>query len=380
MATKHMRSSAHTRTRRPLGTAPSPRVARARTHRARRERRTRSPLPKLILVLVALVLVGVGGCQAWQRLFPPEEVGDVTPGQVVTVTIPDGSGTQDIADILFEGGIIAKRSDFTGEVKRQDAGASMKSGTYDIVTGANVADIVRLLVSGPNSNAKKLTVPEGLTVSQTATAVQTALGISTDDFLAQAKASNYVDDYPFLSSAQNDSLEGFLYPKTYDLSATDGSADAVIRAMLDQYRSEVMSLDLASAETGIESAYGITMSDYDIINMASIIEKEAHSDDDRPKMASVMCNRMKAGMRLQSDVTIMYVTGREPTKDDLASQSPYNTYVSQGLPPTPICSPSMASIKAAMAPASTNYLYWYWNGSETVFSETFEQHQQAQGS
>lgn len=141
-----------------------------------------------------------------------------------------------------------------------------------------------------------------------------------------------------------------------------------------------MSLDLASAETGIESAYGITMSDYDIINMASIIEKEAHSDDDRPKMASVMCNRMKAGMRLQSDVTIMYVTGREPTKDDLASQSPYNTYVSQGLPPTPICSPSMASIKAAMAPASTNYLYWYWNGSETVFSETFEQHQQAQGS
>ncbi|MFC2706475.1 MAG: endolytic transglycosylase MltG [Olsenella profusa] len=363
-----------------MGTAPSPRVARARTHRARRERRTRSPLPKLILVLVALALVGVGGCQAWQRLFPPEEVGDVTPGQVVTVTIPDGSGTQDIADILFEGGIIAKRSDFTGEVKRQDAGASMKSGTYDIVTGANVADIVRLLVSGPNSNAKKLTVPEGLTVSQTATAVQTALGISTDDFLAQAKASNYVDDYPFLSSAQNDSLEGFLYPKTYDLSATDGSADAVIRAMLDQYRSEVMSLDLASAETGIESAYGITMSDYDIINMASIIEKEAHSDDDRPKMASVMCNRMKAGMRLQSDVTIMYVTGREPTKDDLASQSPYNTYVSQGLPPTPICSPSMASIKAAMAPASTNYLYWYWNGSETVFSETFEQHQQAQGS
>ncbi|WP_307390519.1 endolytic transglycosylase MltG [Olsenella profusa] len=355
-------------------------MARARTHRARRERSTRSPLPKLILVLVALVLVGVGGCQAWQRLFPPEEVGDVTPGQVVTVTIPDGSGTQDIANILFEGGIIAKRSDFTGEVKRQDAGASMKSGTYDIVTGANVADIVRLLVSGPNSNAKKLTVPEGLTVSQTATAVQTALGISTDDFLAQAKASNYVDDYPFLSSAQNDSLEGFLYPKTYDLSATDGSADAVIRAMLDQYRSEVMSLDLASAETGIESAYGITMSDYDIINMASIIEKEAHSDDDRPKMASVMCNRMKAGMRLQSDVTIMYVTGREPTKDDLASQSPYNTYVSQGLPPTPICSPSMASIKAAMAPASTNYLYWYWNGSETVFSETFEQHQQAQGS
>lgn len=376
MATKHMSHSAHARTRRPAGAAPSPRVTRARSHRARRQRSQKSPVPKVILVLVVLALVGFGGHALWQRVFPPEEVATITSGQVVTVTIPDGSSTQDIADILFDNGIIAKRSDFTNEVKQQNAAASMKSGTYDIVTGANVADIVRLLVAGPNSSAKRLTVPEGYTVSQIATAVQTTLGISSDDFLAQAKASNYVSDYPFLAAAQNDSLEGFLYPKTYDLSTTDGSADAAIRAMLDQYQSEVASLDFAGAEATIKGSYGITVSDYDILNLASIIEKEAHSDDDRAKIASVMYNRLKVGMPLQSDATLIYVTGREPTADDLKQQNPYNTRINKGFPPTPICSPSMASIKAAMAPATTNYYYFYWTGSETAFSETYEQHQQ----
>lgn len=240
--------------------------------------------------------------------------------------------------------------------------------------------MIAQLIEGPNTTDNQLTIPEGLTVAQTAARVQDALGISSDDFLAQAKASNYVDDYPFLADAQDDSLEGFLCPKTYDFSGKDVTADTVIRAMLDQYEAEVASLDFATAEASIKSTYGVDMSDYDIIVMASIIEREAVTADDRPLVSSVFYNRLAAGMDLQSDATMAYVTGGEVTADDLKTESPYNTYLNAGLTPTPICSPSLASIQAALSPASTDYYYFYIveDGTRSVhaFSETYEQHQQ----
>ena len=141
------------------------------------------------------------------------------------------------------------------------------------------------------------------------------------------------------------------------------------------------SLDFASAEATIKSQYGVTMSDYDIIKLASIIEREAISEDDRGKVASVFYNRLKAGMPLQSDATMSYVTGGEVTADDLKTQSPYNTYLNKGLPPTPICTPSLASIKAALAPDTTDYMYFLiiekGDYSNHTFSTTYEDHQKA---
>lgn len=336
-------------------------------------------------IIAAVFIVGglvAGGLYGWYRLgFPMPDDTAIETGQEVIVTIPDGAGGAQIAQLLVEKGVLATTSDFLKEVQSQDAGSSMKSGTYRFVTGGNTKEVVHQLVLGPNSAEHQFTIIEGLTVAKTAAVVEGALGISADSFIAQAKASFYVNDYPFLAEATNDSLEGFLYPKTYDLGGKEATADAVIRLMLDQYQTEVASLDLAGAEADLHDAYGVTLTNYDLIKVASIIEREAVTEEDRPLVSSVIYNRLRDGMNLQSDATMGYVTGGEVTAADLQVESPYNTYLHNGLTPTPICNPSLAAINAAMRPASTDYFYFliienndYSNHS---FSETYEQHQQA---
>ncbi|MCI6681511.1 MAG: endolytic transglycosylase MltG [Parafannyhessea umbonata] len=343
----------------------------------------RGKLKFLPFVLVAVAVVAAIGFVVVPRFLGAGHEGKtVEAGKTVTVNIPEGSGGSAIAQKLYDAGVISDKEAFATEVKRQEADSKLKSGTYVFVTGGDVAEVVSRLVTGPNSNKGTVTVAEGLTVKKTAKVVSESLGISTEDFLAQAKASNYSAQYAFLANAQNDSLEGFLYPTKYDFgSEKNVTADTVIKAMLDKYQSEVASLDFASAEATIKSQYGVTMSDYDIIKLASIIEREAISEDDRGKVASVFYNRLKAGMPLQSDATMSYVTGGEVTADDLKTQSPYNTYLNKGLPPTPICTPSLASIKAALAPDTTDYMYFLiiekGDYSNHTFSTTYEDHQKA---
>lgn len=342
-------------------------------------RRSWLPLAGIALVLLALSLVVF----VLPRLGREQDSASsgVSQGDYVSVTIPEGSGANAIAKILLEAGVIDDKKVFLEEVDSQRAESNMKPGTYKLMAGGNISGIVRQLCEGPNSDEGRLTVAEGLTVAKTAEAVQKQLGISSDEFLAQAKASNYVDDYPFLSEAQDDSLEGFLYPKTYDFSGKDVSADSVIRAMLDQYEAEVHSLNMSDAAASLSSSYGVTVSDYDVLKVASIIEREAVTSDDRPLVSSVIYNRLKADMSLQSDATMGYVTGGDVTADDLKVDSPYNTYLHKGLTPTPICSPSLDSIQAALAPSPTNYYYFLIieNGSYSnhTFSETYDQHQEA---
>ena len=290
----------------------------------------------------------------------------------VEVVIDDGSGANAVAAKLKDAGVIASTDEFLLQVQKQKADSQIKSGAYVFTVGQDLDSIISQLVSGPNSTTGRLAVPEGLTVPQTAQLVSEALSVSSDDFTAQAKASNYVADYPFLADAANDSLEGFLCPKTYDFSGrSDVTADVVIRAMLDQYQADVATLDFASGEALIADRYGITMSDYDVIKL------EAVTDGQRPKVASVFLNRLKAGMALQSDATMMYVTGGEVTADDLKTESPYNTYLNNGLTPTPICTPSVDSIKAVLSPDDTDYLYFYITQTDEWFSSTYDEHLQA---
>ncbi|WP_058269990.1 endolytic transglycosylase MltG [Olsenella massiliensis] len=361
-------------------TRPARRVRRTQGRRphdggSRRRGSRLAPVVTLLLLLVVGAGVLIGVRHVLQG--PPQPTGLQNAGQTVSVTIPSGASTADIARILCDAGVIADEASFKRAVSDQNAGTTMKSGDYDLVAGADVASIVAQLVQGPNSTAKRLAIAEGLTVRKTAEVVQASLGIPADDFLAQAKASRYASDYPFLSSAQDDSLEGYLYPKTYDFGGTTPTADSVIRAMLDQYASEVGSLDFAAAESQLAARYGVTVSDYDVIRLASIIEREALTDDDRTKIASVMYNRLRQGMYLQSDATMGYVTDGPVTAEVLKRESLYNTYLHPGFPPTPICAPSLASIKAALSPDDTNYLYFWITDSEHVFSETYEQHQKA---
>ena len=364
------------------GVAPATRSS-YNTHARRGAQKKSSPVPMIIgavVAVLALAAIAFFVVPAVKGFFAGEDT-KVAAGQQVTITIPEGASGDTIASILSENHIVENPKDYYAAVKKLNADMSLKPGTYSFTTLMDATKVVQQLMEGPNAGSDALTIPEGLTVDQVADRVAAAYdSISKEDFLNQAKASNYVKDYGFLEGAANDSLEGFLFPKTYSLGK-DPSADDVIRAMLDQFNAEYKSLDFAGCEAKIKERYGVEMSDYDIVNLASIVEREGLNADQRAHVASVFYNRLAGkldGLRyLNSDATMMYVTGGEVTADDLQSDSPYNTYKHEGLPPTPICSPSLEALKATLEPTDSDDLYFYITQDEEYFSKTYEEHQQS---
>lgn len=344
----------------------------------RSENRRVKPYVMAALAVVALLVV-IATVMAYlnSRSQDNAQTASITAGEHIKVTIPSGANAARIAQLLVQERVISDGKAFLSAIQKQDVASKIKSGTYELVAGSDYQQLIDRLIQGPNSSENALVVPEGFTVDKLADLVSQQFGISRDDFLAQAKASNYVDEFPFLKDAQNDSLEGFLWPKTYDFSSTTPTSDAIIKLMLTQYKTETTNLDFEGARQNIKQQYGVTMSNYDFIKLASIIEKEALIDEDRPLIASVMFNRLKADMPLQSDATMGYVTKGKVTPQDLKSDSPYNTQNKKGFPPTPICSPGIASLSAAMMPATTDNYYFWITKDEHKFSKTYDEHLQA---
>ena len=297
-------------------------------------------------------------------------------GTPTTLTVPDGATTTDIAQMLYDGGLIEDTGAFTAVVQQQGADAALKPGTYDLVGGTSLEDLVATLHAGPKVTS--FTIPEGYTIDRMAQAVEEAYGgsITADQFRQAAHdADAYAQDFPFVKEAYEKSLEGFLFPKTYPIEEGD-TAESVVRKMLSQYQQETASLDFSKAEqAGLGS--------YDALILASVVEREA-AEDNRATVASVFYNRLNINMPLQSDATIAYLVNRDPTPEDLDTESPYNTYLNYGLPAGPICSPSLASLEAVCNPETTDYLYFYFWPDESgvmqyAFSQTYEEHQNAIG-
>lgn len=342
-----------------------------------------SPVPVVIGVLIAIAVVAGAALFLFPRIFGGDSA-NIEAGQQVSVTIPEGSSSDAIATILVDNHIIADSGEYYAAVKKLNAEMSLKPGDYQFETLQDPLSVVKQLVAGPNLEGVKLTVPEGKTVEQTAQLVEDAYGISADEFISQAKASAYAGDYPFLADAGNDSLEGFLYPKTYTFAGTP-TADEVIRAMLDQYQLDVVdAFDFDAGRAAISATYGIELSDYELLTLASIVEREGLNADQRAHVASVFLNRLAgkgdfAGRPyLQSDATLMYETGGAVTAEDIQGiDSPYNSYQNAGLPPTPICSPSSEAILATLEPTDSDDLYFYITQDEEYFSQTYDEHMQS---
>ena len=342
-----------------------------------------SPVPVVIGVLIAIAVVAGAALFLFPRIFGGDSA-NIEAGQQVSITIPEGSSGDAIATILVENHIITDSGEYYAAVKKLNAEMSLKPGDYQFETLQDPLSVVKQLVAGPNLEGVKLTVPEGKTVEQTAQLVEDAYGISADEFISQAKASAYAGDYPFLADAGNDSLEGFLYPKTYTFAGTP-TADEVIRAMLDQYQLDVFdAFDFDAGRAAISATYGIELSDYELLTLASIVECEGLNADQRAHVASVFLNRLAgkgdfAGRPyLQSDATLMYETGGAVTAEDIQGiDSPYNSYQNAGLPPTPICSPSSEAILATLEPTDSDDLYFYITQDEEYFSQTYDEHMQS---
>lgn len=309
-------------------------------------------IPIIIVVVAAFVAAGF----ALSSMLAEGEP-DVEAGLPVTVVIPEGSSTNAIATILKESQVIGSSQDFIDEVQKRGVEQLLMPGTYELETRMDFGTLIDTLVAGPTDNGGgNLTIPEGLTVEQTAEVVEASLDISKDDFIKHAyAASDYVGDYPFLEGVYNNSLEGFLYPKTYNVPE-GASADEVIRLLLDQFAKETSELNLSYAEAS-------NMNLFNIVTIASLIEKETASSEERPLVSSVIYNRLRNGMMLQIDATVVYALGADYdggllSYENLEIDSPYNTYKTTELPAGPICSPSIESLEAAAHPAETDYLYY----------------------
>ena len=324
------------------------------------KRKDKSHKRAIIITLVVLVVIAAAGIFAYQTFFG-DKTGEVKQGAEIEVVIPAGSSTDKIASILVDDGVIPSAKAFTERVKQLDQAASLQSGSYLMIGGDDLDKIIKMLASG--QTGRQLVIPEGFNLRQIADKVEATCGIDAEEFYAQTqKASDYVAEYPFLEGVYNNSMEGFLYPDTYrvNLSATP---DDIIRMMLDQFAAQIATVDMSYA-----ASKNLTL--YDVVTMASMVEKEYQAESDKAPIAAVFYNRLQKGITLGSDVTTYYAVGKDMTEEltvsDLASDSPYNTRNPNhyGLPAGPICNPSVSTIQAAANPAQVDYLYFFFSNRE----------------
>lgn len=269
-----------------------------------------------------------------------------------------------VATTLKNAGIIEYKWLFKLFCSFCDAETKMDPGTYDVSTKQDYYALVSSMHFGSDTQEiTRVTFPEGFTMEQIFTLLEEN-NICRMEELYDA-AANYDFDYWFLEDMElgdASRLEGYLFPDTYDFYQGEEAAVAISR-FLNNMNNKL-------TEDIQDLAYDQDVSIREAIIIASLIEKEAGAEDDRATMASVIYNRLHDGWKLQLDSTVNYVLGTSTfdlTYDNLEVDDPYNTYVYEGLPPGPICNPGLASIKAAVDPADTNYWFWYAYDGETKF-------------
>jgi peptidoglycan lytic transglycosylase G len=337
-------------------------MARARRERVTRTRRT--AIVVIALIVVPLLVLASGAIWFWWQLNPPGG-----PGAKVELQIVQGWGVPRIGDELAHAGVIDSSLVFN-IYSRLNGDTKFKPGTYELKKHMGVSAAVKALKAGPRVDYTKLTIPPGLWLKEVAQRVGKMPGKQASAFL-QASQNNAVRS-PFEPDGI-DSLEGLLWPDTYKVSAEEDEIE-ILKTMEATFETKAGALGLAQANV---QGHG----PYDIIKIASLIESEAKTAADRPLIASVIYNRLAQGMKLQIDATLIYARGdpknRRLSDADKAIVSPYNTYKIDGLPPTPIAAVSEASLRAALAPAQSDFLYYVVidKAGNHAFARTLAEHE-----
>jgi UPF0755 protein len=303
-----------------------------------------------VLVLAAAVAGWFGWSWVQDQIDPPG-----AQGEEVLVEVPDGTSTSGIGKAMADAGVITNASVWDWYTKLRDVG-SFQAGTYRLHLNSSFDEAIADLEEDPlPPNSRLVTVPEGMTLNQViARLVDPAEGVpgfTTEGFQA-ALADPTVRST--VLPADQASLEGTFFPETY--SVEDGDTELVfVKRMVSELDATLTELDIANR------AAQVGRSPYEVMVIASLIEEESGVDADRAKIARVIYNRLAAGEVLGIDATSCYEKGEIPctlTESDLAADTPYNTRIRAGLPPTPIASPGRASIEAALAPADGPWLYY----------------------
>jgi UPF0755 protein len=294
------------------------------------------------------------------------------PSEVITFEVKTGETAKDIAQNLEDQGLIRADWAFLLGYRLFYSGQSLKAGEYTIQLPISAKNILFTLTEG-KVKLYPVTIPEGLTRRETAQHLESLLSIDSAEFLKVSDDISLISDLD--PEAKN--LEGYLFPETYSFPKEPG-ADAVGTTMIAQFRKVLFD------ETWTDRAAEIGMTIREIVILASLIEKETSRPEERSLISGVFHNRLRIGMKLDCDPTIIYVLKEEGRfKDrlrtkDLKLDTPYNTYLYGGLPPGPIANPGKGSLEAALYPAEVDYLYFVSrNDGSHHFSRSFREHQNA---
>ncbi|MBI5141175.1 MAG: endolytic transglycosylase MltG [Nitrospirae bacterium] len=319
-----------------------------------------------VIAAVSLSLSGVVlfvAIYAALALFMP-----VARGGEVGVCVPNGTGYRQALALFRKNGVINAEFPLVVLARWKGVGKQVKPGLYKIPKDASPLEVFERIRQGMAESAT-LRVPEGFNLDDIAARVEKLGLVPRDKFLKIARdpasAKRFSIDAP--------SLEGFLFPDTYAVPVCS-EPDDIVGLMVKRFKSVT-----GNEISGHRLRNGLSL--LQTITLASIVEKEAKTDSERPVIAGVYMNRIRKAMRLEADPTINY--GMKPSgspimKSDIRRPTPYNTYVISGLPPGPIANPGMASIRAALNPAGTDYLYFMANGDGThQFSKTYRDHLRA---
>ncbi len=325
-----------------------------------------------LIMIITLTIVGVIfiSYSYYSNLNKPVNLED---NQDIYVTIPKGTSTSKIAAILKEKNLIKNEFYFRYTAKSKNLGSSFQAGEYKMNRTMYQDEIMTKLVSGDvYIETVKLTIPEGFELRQIIDRLSSIeeLNLSKDKLYDLVENEDF--NYKFLEEVPKgeNRLEGFLFPDTYEVKK-DINEKEILSLMLNRFNS-------VFKEEYYEKAKNLNMSINEVITLASIIEREAKVNEERPLVSSVFHNRLSQKRLLQSCATVQYILGERKenlTYADLEIESPYNTYKYLGLPPMPIASPGEASVKAALYPAETDFLYFVAKGDGThTFTKTYNEH------
>lgn len=335
----------------------------------------------IIITSIILILL-IGGISSYLYISSALKPVDPKSDEQIEVEIPLGSSSSEIAQILEQNGIIKDERIFRFYIKFKNF-SGFQAGEYTLSPSLTLQAIVEELQSGKiiDEPTYTVTIPEGKTVEQIAEIFAKQFNFSKEQFLTVVNDENYINNliemYPniltddILNANIQVPLEGYLFPITYDFYEEDPSIESIIEMMVDQTDK------VFSEYNEVLSEQEFTV--HEILTLASIVERESKFSEDRPKVAQVYMNRLEKNMKLQSDITAFYGIDHKAvvTYEDIEVETPYNTYVIDGLPVGPIASPSIEAIEGVLIPEGKDFSYLYYfsrpNG-ETFYSNTLEEH------
>jgi UPF0755 protein len=347
-----------------------------------RRRARRSRLPGFLAVVLVLVVIVGGGWFAWGKVSSlvdriggnggSDYSGSASHGEV-SFEVHSGDSATVIGRNLKAAGVVASVDSFISAANANPEASGIQVGFYTLKKEMSAADALAVLVDPANLVSIKVTIPEGKRLKDIVAILAKKTTFPKAEFTDALKSPAKLG----LPAYADGNAEGYLFPATYSFGPKE-TASGMLKEMIAKTVSVIDSLDVAT------QAKALGLSVEKVMTVASILEYEASRDQDYPKVARAIYNRLDQGMRLQSDATVAYANGLSgdvwTTSAQRAIDSPYNTYVNAGLPPGPIGSPGEATIKAALNPAEGPWLYWVvvnLKTGETVFSTTLAEHNAA---